>query len=84
MFQHPIPSSPSTRWTTSPTEQEHHAPAAQQEQQSVHLHWSHFKREFSGKPDEDTEAHLLHTDGWMNTHHFVEGDKLQRFCLTLL
>ena len=23
------------------------------------LNWSHFKPEFSGKPDEDAEAHLL-------------------------
>ena len=31
-------------------------------QQVVHLNWSHFKPEFSGKPDEDTEAHLLCTN----------------------
>ena len=29
-------------------------------QQMVPLDWSHFKPEFSGKPDEDAEAHLLH------------------------
>ena len=40
--------------------------------------------EFSGKPDEDPEAHLLCTNNWMNTHHFNEGVKVQRFCLTLL
>ena len=62
--------------------QEHHYPPAQQEQQLVHLNWSHFKPEFSGKPDEDAEAHLLHTNDWMNVHHFV-GVKVQRFCLTL-
>ena len=40
-----------------------HTPAAQQPgQQIVHLNWSHFKPEFSGKPDEDAEAHLLHTN----------------------
>ena len=50
----------------------------------MHLNWSHFKPEFSGKPDEDAEAHLLCTNDWMNTHHFVEGVKVQRFCLTLL
>ena len=61
------------------------APAAQQpRQQVVHLNWSHFKSEFSGKRDEDAEAHLLHTKNWMNAHHFVEGVKVQRFCLTLL
>ena len=53
-------------------------------QQVVHLNWSHFKPEFSGKPDEDSEAHLLCTNDWMNAHHFIEGVKVQRFCLTLL
>ena len=31
----------------------------QQGQHLVHLNWSHFKPEFSGKPEEDAEAHLL-------------------------
>ena len=53
-------------------------------QQVVHLNWSYFKPELSGKPDEDTEAHLLCTNDWMNVHHFVEVVKVQRFCLTLL
>ena len=44
----------------------------------------YFKPEFSEKPDEDAEAHLLCTDGWMNAHHFMEGVKVHRFCLTLL
>ena len=57
---------------------------AQPAQQVVHLNWSHFKLEFSGNPDEDEEAHLLSTNGWMNAHHFIEGVKVQRFCLTLL
>ena len=48
------------------------------------LNWSNFKPEFSGKPDEDAEAHLLCSNDWMNVHHFVEGAKVQRFCLTLL
>ena len=40
-----------------------HAPAAQQQgQQIVHLNWSHFKPECSGKPDEDAETHLLCTN----------------------
>ena len=50
----------------------------------VHLNWSNFKPEFSGKPDEDAEAHLLCNSNWMNAHHFVEGVKVQRFCPTLL
>ena len=53
-------------------------------QQIVHLNWSYFKPEFSGKPDEDAETHLLHNNEWMNAHHFVEDVKVQRFCLTLL
>ena len=62
-----------------------YAPAAQQPgQQVVHLNWSYFKPEFSGNPDEDAEAHLLHTNDWMNAHHFIEGVKVQQFCLTLL
>ena len=53
-------------------------------QQLVHLNWSYFKPEFSGKPDEDAEAHLLHTNDWMNVHHVIKGVKVQRLCLTLL
>ena len=62
------------------------APQAPQQPglQLLHLKWSYFKPEFSGKPDEDAEAHLLHTNDWMNAHHFIEGVKVQRFCLTLL
>ena len=51
--------------------------------QMVHLKWYNFKPEFSGKPDEDAEAHLLHTNDWMNMHHFIEVVRVQRFCLTL-
>ena len=30
------------------------------------LQWSHFMPEFVGRPEEDAEAHLLHTnDGWL-------------------
>ena len=46
----------------------------------VHLNWSHFKPEFSGTPDEDAEAQLLHTIDWMNAHNFVEGVKVHGFC----
>ena len=59
-------------------------PQAQQGQQLVHLNWSYFKLEFSGKPDEDAESHLLCTNNWMNAHHFIDGVKVQRFHLTLL
>ena len=47
------------------------------------LNWSHFKPKFSGKPDEDAEAHLLKTNNWMDTHRFQKDNKVQRFCLTL-
>ena len=56
----------------------------QQQQQIIHLNWSNFKPEFSGKPDEDAEVHLLCSNDWMNVHRFVDGVKVQRFCLTLL
>ena len=45
---------------------------------------SHFKPEFSGKPNEDAEALLLCTNDWITAHHFVEGVKVQRLCLKLL
>ena len=47
------------------------------------LYWSHFRPEFSGKPKEDAEAHLLRTEDWMTTHNFPEDQKVGRFCLTL-
>ena len=50
----------------------------------VHGNCSNFKPEFSGKPDEDAEAHLLHTNDWMNVHHFIDGVKVQIFCLKRL
>ena len=68
--KHPSPSGSTTTHTTSI--------------KILHLNWSHFKPEFSGKPEEDAEAHLLRTNDWMNTHQFQEGVKVQRFCLTLI
>ena len=47
------------------------------------LNWSHFKPDFSGKP-EDMEVHLLRTNDWMTTHDFPNDQKVWRFCLTLL
>ena len=55
------------------------APQAPQGQQLVHLNQSYFKPEFSGKPDEDAEAHLLCTNDWMNAHHFIDGVKSKDF-----
>ena len=53
------------------------------QQVPLQMNWSHFKPEYSGKPEEDVEAHLLRTNDWMNTHDFPDGVKVQRFCLTL-
>ena len=47
------------------------------------LNWPHFRPEFSGKPKEDVEAHLLRTEDWMTTHDFPEDQKVRKFCLTL-
>ena len=47
------------------------------------LNWSHFKPEFTGKPDEEVKAHFLRTNDWMDIYAFPEGVKAQCFCLTL-
>ena len=47
------------------------------------LNWSYFKPEFSWKPEENAEAHLLTTNDWIETHNFPEVAKVQRFSLTL-
>ena len=48
------------------------------------LNWSYCKPEFSGKPEEDAEAHLLRTNDWMETHNFPDDTKVRRFCLILM
>ena len=65
-----------------PTPQDPAAPQTHIGQQPA-LNWSHFRPEFTGKPEEDVEAYLLHTNGWMNTHKFPDV-KVQRFCLILV
>ena len=69
-----------------PTVQPASQPVLPQPCQQVHMHmnWSHFKLEYSGKPEEDVEAHLLRINDWMNTHDFPDGVKVQRLCLTLM
>ena len=46
-----------------PVHTEGHQPPPQQcqigPQQQIHMNWSHFIPEFSGKPEEDVEVHLL-------------------------
>ena len=51
--------------------------------QMPQLNLSYFKPEFSGKQEEDTVAHLLRTNNWMETQNSSEETKVQRFCLTL-
>ena len=47
------------------------------------LNWAYFKPEFSGKPEEDAEAHLPRTNDWMEAHNCEDDQKVRRFCLTL-
>ena len=80
----PTPSPPPKQQQQQQPQQPQNQDQTGQGQQVVHLNWSNFKPEFSGKPDEDAEAHLLCSNDWMNAHHFIEDVKVQRFCLTLL
>ena len=52
--------------------------------QIIYQNWIGKKPEFSGKPEEDAESHLLSTRDWMEAHNFPEGDKVRCFCLTLI
>ena len=52
--------------------------------QIIYQNWIGKKPEFSGKPEEDAESHLLSTRDWMETHNFPEGDKVRHFHLTLI
>ena len=73
---------PNKRQGQNQQQQQNQGPAGQQ--QHLHINWSNFKPDFSGKPEEDAEAHLLLSNDWMNGHLFVSGIKVQRFCHTLL
>ena len=46
--------------------------------------WIGKKPEFSGKPEEDPESHLLSTRDWMEAHNFPNEVKVRHFCLTLI
>ena len=52
--------------------------------QIVYQNWIGKKPEFSGKPEEDAESHLLSTRDWMEVHNFPEGEKVRRFRVTLI
>ena len=45
--------------------------------------WIGKKPEFSGKPEEDAESHLLSTRDWMEAHNFPDEVKVRHFQLTL-
>ena len=52
--------------------------------QIIYQNWIGKKPEFSGKPEEDAESHLLHTRDWMEAHNFPEGDKVRHIHLMLI
>ena len=47
--------------------------------QIIYQNWIGKKPEFSGKPEEDAESHLLSTRDWMEAHNFPEGEKVRHF-----
>ena len=51
--------------------------------QVFYQNWIGKKPEFSGKPEEDVESHLLSTRDWMEAHNFPDMVKVRSFCLTL-
>ena len=52
--------------------------------QITYQNWIGKKPEFSGKPEEDAESHLLSTRDWMEAHNFPEGEKVRHFCIMLI
>ena len=52
--------------------------------QIINQNWIGKKPEFSSKPEEDAESHLLSTRDWMEAHNFPEGEKVRHFCITLI
>ena len=52
--------------------------------QILYQNWIGKKPEFSGKPEEDAESHLLSTRDWMEAHNFPEGEKVSHFHVTLI
>ena len=52
--------------------------------QIIYQNWIGKKPEFSGKPEEDAESHLLSTRDWMEAHNFPDRDKVRHFHLTLI
>ena len=44
---------------------------------------SYIRPEFSGRPEEDADIHLLRTIDWMDIHNFAADQRVRRFPLTL-
>ena len=55
------------------------APASQ----VFYQNWIGMNPEFSSKPEEDAESHLLSTRDWMEAHNVPDEVKVKHFCLTL-
>ena len=52
--------------------------------QIIYQNWIGKKPEFSGKPEEDAESHLLSTRDWMEAHNFPEREKVRHFHVMLI
>ena len=52
--------------------------------QVFYQNWTGKKPEFSGKPEEDAESHLLNTRDRMEAHNFQNEVQVSHFCLTLI
>ena len=52
--------------------------------QIFYQNWIGKKPDFSGKPEEDAELHLLSTRDWMEAHNFPNEVKVRHFHLTLI
>ena len=52
--------------------------------QFIYQNWIGKKPEFTGKPEEDVESHLLSMRDWMEVHNFPEGKKVRCFRVTLV
>ena len=70
--QHPVPIQPAPAGIVVPSSQ------------IVYQNWIGKKPEFSGKPEEDAESHLLSTRDWMEAHNFPNEVKVRCFCMTLI
>ena len=52
--------------------------------QIIYQNWIGKKSEFSGKPEEDVESHILSTRDWMEAHNYPEGEQVRHFHIMLI